>query len=156
MAERRGSHSWPFTVAAGLIIGAVEAVLAMAFAALVFGGLLAGRMPDGIGLYMGAAALTLGACGAGIFPAVSMLSARLFDQQSLPRIIGLYSPVTLPLTFFLPPLAGVWRDAMGSYTPVVAIMIGGCVLVTMVFVAMARGRAHRAVPLAVAQPGPDG
>ena len=59
VAERRGSHSWPFTVAAGLIIGAVEAVLAMAFAALVFGGLLAGRMPDGIGLYMGAAALTL-------------------------------------------------------------------------------------------------
>jgi sulfate permease, SulP family len=59
VTERRGATSWLFTVSAGLIIGAVEAVLAMAFAALVFGGLLAGRMPDGIGLYMGAAALTL-------------------------------------------------------------------------------------------------
>jgi SulP family sulfate permease len=59
VAERRAT-SWYAIVAAGLIIGAVEVVLAIAFAALVFGGLLAGRMPDAIGLYLGAAALTLG------------------------------------------------------------------------------------------------
>jgi SulP family sulfate permease len=59
IVERRRGASWFRVTAAGLIIGAVESVLAMAFAALVFGGLLAGRMPDGIGLYMGAAALTL-------------------------------------------------------------------------------------------------
>jgi sulfate permease, SulP family len=47
------------TVAAGLIIGAVEAVLAIAFAALVFGGYVADRLPDGIGLYLVAAAFTL-------------------------------------------------------------------------------------------------
>ncbi len=46
-------------VAAGLIIGAVEAVLAIAFAAFVFGGLLVGRLADGIGLYLFAGALTL-------------------------------------------------------------------------------------------------
>ena len=48
------------SLAAGVIIGAVEAVLAIAFAAFVFGGLLVGRLADGIGLYLVAAALTLG------------------------------------------------------------------------------------------------
>ena len=43
-----------------MIIGAVEAVLAIAFAAFVFGGYLAGRLGDGIGLYLVAAVLTLG------------------------------------------------------------------------------------------------
>ena len=47
------------SLAAGLIIGAVEAVLAIAFAAFVFGGLPRGRLADGIGLYLVAAALTL-------------------------------------------------------------------------------------------------
>lgn len=50
---------WPTAVVAGLIIGAVETVLAVAFAAFVFGGLLSPDLPDGIGLYLAAAALTL-------------------------------------------------------------------------------------------------
>jgi sulfate permease, SulP family len=53
------SHRWPSVVAGGVIIGAVETVLAVAFAALVFGGLLGRNLPDGIGLYLVAAALTL-------------------------------------------------------------------------------------------------
>ena len=59
MVEQRRATKWFASVAAGLIIGAVECVLAIAFAALVFGGLLGARLPDGIGLYLGAAALTL-------------------------------------------------------------------------------------------------
>ena len=59
MVQERRPSPWLASVAAGLIIGAVESVLAIAFAALVFGGLLAARLPDGIGLYLGAAALTL-------------------------------------------------------------------------------------------------
>ena len=59
MVEQRRATTWFASVAAGLIIGAVESVLAIAFAALVFGGLLGARLPDGIGLYLGAAALTL-------------------------------------------------------------------------------------------------
>ena len=47
-------------MAAGLIIGAVEVVLAVAFAALVFAGATPARLGDGIGLYLVAAALTLG------------------------------------------------------------------------------------------------
>ena len=58
--ERRRTGTWLTWVAAGLIIGAVECVLAIAFAAFVFGGgALVNDLPQGIGLYLGAAALTL-------------------------------------------------------------------------------------------------
>ena len=40
------------TAAAGVIIGTVETVLAVAFAAFVFGGYLFSRLADGIGLYL--------------------------------------------------------------------------------------------------------
>jgi SulP family sulfate permease len=59
MPKPRRSEGWPITIAAGVIIGAVETVLAVAFAAFVYGGLLSQNLPDGIGLYLGAAALTL-------------------------------------------------------------------------------------------------
>ncbi len=60
MVGERRATTWLVSVATGLIIGAVESMLAIAFAALVFGGLLAAHLPDGIGLYLGAAALILG------------------------------------------------------------------------------------------------
>jgi len=56
--ERRSG--WPAALVAGVIIGAVEVVLAVAFAAFVFGGDLVRNLGDGIGLYLVAAALTLG------------------------------------------------------------------------------------------------
>lgn len=59
MSEQRRSPGALATLAAGVIIGAVESVLAIAFAAFVFGGLLVSRLPDGIGLYLVAAVLTL-------------------------------------------------------------------------------------------------
>ena len=59
--ERRRTTTWLSWIAAGLIIGAVECVLAIAFATFVFGSAaLVRRLPDGIGLYLGAAVLTLG------------------------------------------------------------------------------------------------
>ena len=60
MSEERRSQGWPAALAAGAIIGAVEVVLAVAFAAFVFGGAIPRRLGDGIGLYLVAAALTLG------------------------------------------------------------------------------------------------
>ena len=60
MSEQRRSGGLLATVAAGLMIGAVEVVLVCAFAAFVFGGLLVSHLADGIGLYLAAAALTLG------------------------------------------------------------------------------------------------
>src|SRR5918995_2559785 len=60
VSEERRSQGPLFPLAAGLIIGAVEVVLAVAFAALVFAGATPARLGDGIGLYLVAAALTLG------------------------------------------------------------------------------------------------
>jgi sulfate permease, SulP family len=60
VSEQPRTAGWPTTVAAGAIIGAVEALLAVSFAALVFGGRTEDFIPDGIALYLGAAALTLG------------------------------------------------------------------------------------------------
>jgi sulfate permease, SulP family len=60
VAEQRHTGRWLAWITIGLIIGAVEAIFAMAFAALVFGGYLADFIADGISLYLGAAALTLG------------------------------------------------------------------------------------------------
>jgi sulfate permease, SulP family len=57
--ERRRTAGPLATAAAGVIIGAVETVLAVAFAAFVFGGYLLARLADGIGLYLAAAAITL-------------------------------------------------------------------------------------------------
>jgi sulfate permease, SulP family len=60
VAKASGSPGVLGTLAAGVIIGAVEVVLAVAFAAFVFGGTLIRNLGDGIGLYLVAAALTLG------------------------------------------------------------------------------------------------
>ena len=60
MSEERRSQGGLAQLAAGLIIGGVEVVLAVAFAALVFAGATPSRLGDGIGLYLVAAALTLG------------------------------------------------------------------------------------------------
>jgi SulP family sulfate permease len=59
VSEQRRSKGWLIPLAAGVIIGAVELVLAVAFAAFVFGGVLVRHLGDGIGLYLAAAALTL-------------------------------------------------------------------------------------------------
>lgn len=59
MSERRRSSSTFAVLTAGLVIGAVEVVLAISFAALVYGGYLADFLDDAIGLYLLAAAITL-------------------------------------------------------------------------------------------------
>jgi len=59
VSEVRRSVGLLPVLAAGAIIGAIEAVLAISLAALVFAGYLEYFLPDGIGLYLGAAVLTL-------------------------------------------------------------------------------------------------
>lgn len=84
------------------------------------------------------AALLVGMSGAAVFPAVNMLSSRLFGQHSLPRVIGLFGLATLPLTFCLPPLAGVLHDAAGGYGPVVWVIIAGSGAAAFLFLMMRR------------------
>ena len=60
MSEARGTGGVLATISAGAVIGVVEVVLAISFAALVFGGYLEEFLPAGIGIYLIAAAVTLG------------------------------------------------------------------------------------------------
>ena len=60
MSEERQIGRVLATITGGVVIGVVEVVLAVSFAALVYGGYLAQYLPDGIGLYLVAASLTLG------------------------------------------------------------------------------------------------
>ena len=59
MSEQRRSERAGASVVAGAAIGVVEVILAISFAAFVFGGYLAQFLPDGIGVYLAAAAVTL-------------------------------------------------------------------------------------------------
>jgi SulP family sulfate permease len=59
MSEPRRSERALATITAGVVIGVVEVVLAISFAALVYGGYLAQFLADGIGLFLVAAAITL-------------------------------------------------------------------------------------------------
>lgn len=97
---------------------------------------------------MAICSLVLGAAGAGVFPAVNMLSARLFGQETLPRVLGLFQMLTLPLTFGVPPLVGVLRDGTGGYGPVIAALSAGCGLTAIVFVLLARTGSRTAHALA--------
>ena len=60
MSEQQRSQRVLGTFAAGIVIGIVEVVLAIAFATLVFGGRIESHLSGGIGLYLVAAALALG------------------------------------------------------------------------------------------------
>lgn len=126
------------SIAAGILSNGLGAATTLALIAAGMGISWLALLSTPFFAIMALASLTLGVGGAGIFPVVSMMAGRLFGQQSLSRVIGIYSPVTLPLTFFLPPLAGVLRDQMGSYTSVAGIIIAGCAFVTVVFVMMGR------------------
>ncbi|HJR96631.1 MAG TPA: SulP family inorganic anion transporter [Actinomycetota bacterium] len=59
MSDQRRSVGILAALASGVVIGAVEVVLAISFAALVFGGYLASFLSQGIGLYLVASAATL-------------------------------------------------------------------------------------------------
>jgi len=83
--------------------------------------------------FMVPATLLIGASGAGVFPATNVLLGQNFGAANLPRALGLFGLFTLPLTFCLPPLAGVLRDVSGSYGAVAMSIIAGCVAVGALF-----------------------
>jgi sulfate permease, SulP family len=59
VSEGQGTAGRLRTLSIGLVIGAVEVVVAASFAGLVFSGLLKRYVADGVGLYVTAAAITL-------------------------------------------------------------------------------------------------
>jgi cyanate permease len=97
------------------------------------------------------AVLVIGACGAGIFPAVNVVVAQAFGKARLPRVIGLWGLSTLPFTFCVPPAAGWLRDVAGSYSVVMTILVVTTGIVALKFFTVAgiMSRRARAIPSAV-------
>jgi hypothetical protein len=104
VSEVRRSVGLLATLVAGVTIGAIEAVLAISFAALVFGGYLSQFLADGIGLYLAAAALTLAilawrAGSRGVVGSVQDAAAAVLAivaADTALDAIGSAAPITVP------------------------------------------------------------
>lgn len=157
------SHIVAFAIERGLGDAEAAVLLSIMGSASVLGSLLAGIIANRIGAantlaLIGAliaagwgvmyashfypmlvsATLVLGACGAGIFPAVNVLGAKIFGVGALARVIGLFTICSLPMTFLLPPAAGLLRDHSINYNPVLLVMIAGAAVITVMFLIAGR------------------
>lgn len=117
----------------GWLCDLVGGARALALAALGLAGswiTLSGHPGFGVMLV---ALIAMGVCGAGTFPAVTVICSRLFGLPHLGKALALFGLYTVPLTFFLPPLAGWLHDATGGYPAVIACIVAGCVAAAAVF-----------------------
>ena len=122
MSEVRRSVGLLATLVAGVTIGAVEAVLAISFAALVFGGYLSQFLADGIGLYLAAAALTLAilawrAGSRGVVGSVQDAAAAVLAivaADTALDAIGSAAPITVPT--MRPPASAAPTESTPSTT----------------------------------------
>jgi cyanate permease len=89
-------------------------------------------------MLMAALTAVLGAGGAGVFPAINVLVGERFGPDAVVRTVGMLGLVTLPFNFGLPPLAGVLHDRTGGYAAVGVAIALACMVVTVLFLAMAR------------------
>ena len=137
--EKRRSASMVVAVIGGLIIGAVETLLAISLAALVFGGRLIGNLPDGIPLYLGATTLVLAlfAWRVGSRGVVGGL------QPPLAAVLGVVAASTALTTFGSTDRAFV---TVVAATMVVTLLCGGAFLVLG---RLRRGNLIRFVPYPV-------
>lgn len=113
-------------LAAGLVIGAVEVVLAVSFGALVYGGYLVQFLSDGIGLYLIAAALTLAivawlAGGRGVVGSVQDAAAAVLAIVATSTAVGAFgSPErgflsAVGTTLIVTLLTGIAFLALGAF-----------------------------------------
>lgn len=157
------SHIVPFAAERGISIEQAALLLSVMGGAGVIGSLIVGMLCSRLGgaltlaliaasqvagwfvllstsafPVMATTAFFLGIGGAGVFPAINVLSGRLFGLESLPRVLGLFGLVTLPFTFGMPPLAGVLRDVSADYGTVIMGIVICSTAAAALFVTMAR------------------
>ncbi len=145
MASMMGAAAVCGTLGIGWLCDHLGGARALALAALgLAGSWFALVLEPGFALTLGALIL-IGACGAGTFPAVTVISSRLFGLAQLGKALGLFGLFTVPLTFALPPLAGWLHDATDGYPAVIAFIVAGCGVVAVNFVLLSRVERRSAV-----------
>lgn len=145
LASTMGIASVAGSFGAGLLCARIGGVPSLAVIALLtaagWGTLLgATDLP-----LMVAMTLLIGAGGAGVFPAMNVVSAQVFGVAAVPRALALFGLVQLPLNFGLPPLAGVLHDLSGGYDAVLLVTAAVCGAVTLIYLGMARQRPEPAI-----------
>ena len=157
------THIIPIAVETGTAPAAAAVLLSVGGGATIFGSILSGFLCDRVGAAqtlalaaLGAAvswaiiastgwfpALTIamllsGICGAAVFPPTNVLATQIFGIDALPRVLGLLSLCTLPLTFAMSPAAGWVREVAGSYSIILFFCIVACGLVSILFLFIGR------------------
>lgn len=129
VSEERRSGRLVSSVVAGLLIGAIETVIAAGLAVIVFSGRIVDSLPDGVMLYLGAAAL--------------VLAVFAWRAGSRGVVGGLQEPIAAVLTIVA---AGTSLTAFGGpergFLSVVAATLVVTILVAVAFLVL--GRAKRA------------
>ena len=71
-------------------------------------------------------AIIMGMAGSGVFAAMIVTWSSLFGTHNLTRTMGVSGVFGMVLSVSAPPIAGLLRDASGSYTQVLHAVIGTC------------------------------
>jgi SulP family sulfate permease len=127
VSEERRSGRLVSSVVAGLLIGAIETVIAAGLAVIMFSGRIVDSLPDGVMLYLGAAAL--------------VLAVFAWRAGSRGVVGGLAEPIAVALTIVA---AGTSLSAYGGpergFLSVVAATLVVTVLVAVAFLVLGRSK----------------
>jgi sulfate permease, SulP family len=137
VSEEARTGRWPRVLVAGALIGVVEAVLAVAFASLVFGGRIRSYLPSGIALYLAAAFLTL---------------AILAWRAGKRGVVGSLQATGAVLLSIVAATAGLSGSLEGGFLAVVAATVVVTVLCAVTFLVLGvrrRGDLIRYIPVPV-------
>jgi len=157
------AHIIPIAMEGGVAPAAAALLLSVGGGASIFGSLICGFLCDRVGAArtlalsgFGSAiswaiiawtgwfpalliAMVLcGACGAAVFPPTTVLVTRVFGERALPRVLGLLSVFTLPLTFAMSPAVGWIHDIVGNYSIIVLSLMTVCALIAVLFLLIGR------------------
>ncbi|WP_116364079.1 MFS transporter [Parahaliea mediterranea] len=114
---------------------------------LVLGGII-GLIATGIGCFWGVpdtwrltlGSLVLGLGGGGMLPVWSALLAGTYGALNYGRVMGLMSPILLPLNLIMPPFTGWIRDVSGSYHWAF-VLFAGLLMLSLVLIPLIRNAA---------------
>ena len=81
----------------------------------------------------------LATCTGGAFPALSALLASIFGARRVGTVVGQFLLLVVPFNFGAAPLAGIFYDEAGSYTPAFLLQAALC-LVALSLIALMRRR----------------
>lgn len=137
MSEQGRTGRWPTVLVAGAAIGVAETIVAIAFASMVFGGRVVYHRAAGIGLYLGAASLTL-----------AILAWRARKRG----LVGGLQGAVVALLSIVAARVGLIGSPEGGFLNVVAAIVVVTILTGVAFLALGvrrRGDLIRYVPVPV-------